>query len=92
MPFTKGRSGNPGGRPKWLGQVRDGLADFLPEAIAKLKALCHSEDDKVALMAVREVFDRTVGRAAVLDENGNVAPVIKVMVPEYGEDDKPEGE
>lgn len=63
--FQKGQSGNPGGRPKTVALVRNGCSKLLPRSLARLALLLESEDEKVALAAVKEVNDRAVGRASV---------------------------
>ena len=39
MPFTKGHSGNPGGRPKIVGEVQELAREHSTEAIATLAAI-----------------------------------------------------
>ena len=70
MPFTKGQSGNPGGRPKQQ-RFRDALSLALSETDAKtgLPKLRRIADNLVdAAMqgerwAIKEVADRTDGKA-----------------------------
>lgn len=61
-PFKKGVSGNPGGMPKAIADVRRKLRDLLPDATAALAELLEHHDGKVRIMAVREVYDRTMGK------------------------------
>jgi hypothetical protein len=53
-PFSKGVSGNPGGRPKVLGDVQDLAPQKSPEAINTLSNIMHDEkappDARVASM------------------------------------------
>ena len=42
-PFVKGRSGNPGGRPKEIGHVRELARQHTEEAIATLVAIMRDE-------------------------------------------------
>jgi hypothetical protein len=44
--------------------------DFLDQALARLTLLIASEDDRVALRAVKEVLDRTLGRPTERQEHG----------------------
>ena len=44
--------------------------DLLDRALARLNLLIGSEDDRVALRAVREVLDRTLGRPRQRHEHG----------------------
>ena len=64
MPFVKGQSGNPGGRPKEVADVRALARQSGKDAIATLKAIM---DDVQALPAVRiaasvALLDRGYGR------------------------------
>lgn len=43
-PFPPGQSGNPGGRPKGLGAIREQLADLEPIALQKLKQSLEDPD------------------------------------------------
>ena len=79
-PFPKGRSGNPGGRPKGRSltailraeldaPVAPGSNVTKAEAIAeKLVSLALAGD----LAAIREVLDRTEGKAVARQETGDV--------------------
>ena len=59
MKFRKGQSGNPGGRPKALGEVQELARQYAPKAIVELARL--------ALKAKNE----TVRIAAMADETCN---------------------
>jgi hypothetical protein len=63
MAFPKGKSGNPGGRPKVLGEVQELARRHAPAAIvelARLAAKAKSETARIA--AIRELLDRGYGR------------------------------
>ena len=47
-PFSKGLSGNPGGRPKVLGDVQELAREKSPEAIETLSTIMR--DEKAALL------------------------------------------
>ena len=61
-PFAKGRSGNPGGRPKANPEVKEILKAASPDAARKLVGLLESRTEKIALAAATEILDRTMGR------------------------------
>ena len=64
MPFEKGKSGNPGGRPKALIEVQDLARQHSPSAIATLAKIM--EDDKAPpaarIAAAQAILDRSYGR------------------------------
>jgi len=42
MPFQKGKSGNPGGRPKVVGEVQSIARECTQQAIETLKDIMHN--------------------------------------------------
>lgn len=62
MAFEKGRSGNPGGRPKAEGAIRDIAQQYGPIAIHKLGALMNSSNPRVAIAACNAILDRAYGK------------------------------
>lgn len=64
MPFVKGKSGNPKGRPKVDFEVRDAARLYGKEAIEKLVELMRGEDVRVAQAAARDLLDRGFGKPA----------------------------
>lgn len=59
----KGDPALPGaGRRKVAPEVKEALLDLTPHAIERLAQLVDSPDDKVAIVAVREVLDRNMGK------------------------------
>jgi hypothetical protein len=68
VAFVKGKSGNPGGRPKLPENIMsraDALAAFArlqPKALAAIEACLDSDDDKVRLRAAELVTERNLGR------------------------------
>jgi hypothetical protein len=68
MPkWEKGQSGNPGGRPKMLAEVRDLARQHAPAVIEGLARLAlKAESAAVRVSASRELLDRAYGRAGPL--------------------------
>jgi hypothetical protein len=62
MPFQKGQSGNPGGRKPIPPEVKEALKAMEPRAVERLRELLESDDDKIAMAAVKEVLDRNLGK------------------------------
>lgn len=78
MPFEKGRTGNPGGRPS---QARAELADLLDTRYTKAKrvqtldrliALQKSDDERVALDAIKLLMAYTYGKPVERKEIGGM--------------------
>lgn len=64
MPFKKGQSGNPGGRPKEAAEVKALAQKHGPYAIQRLRELVDDPDGKTSVAACRELLDRGYGRPA----------------------------
>ena len=60
--FQKGRSGNPGGRPKLPAEMREMFRAKAPEAFEVLSRHLQSPDAKVAIAAATQILDRAYGR------------------------------
>jgi len=62
MPFKKGQSGNPGGRPKIIAEVRELAQERGPEAIQKLVELLSCGSPATELAAANSLLDRGYGK------------------------------
>ena len=64
MPFPKGKSGNPSGRPKKTDEVRKAeemLAKLAPEAVAVLKELLATGEEKTRTTVALGIVKVTIG-------------------------------
>ena len=64
MPFEKGKSGNPGGRPKEVVEVRDLARSHSTRAVERLVELIESENERTAVAACEAILNRGYGRPA----------------------------
>lgn len=62
MPFVKGSSGNPGGRPAVVKEVRELAQRYAPAAIERLAELVKDPDGRVAVAACNALLDRAIGK------------------------------
>lgn len=69
MPWQKGQSGNPGGRPKVVGEIRDLARQHTATAIDTLVQVCKSGESESARVAAAQVLlDRGWGRPLQMTE------------------------
>jgi hypothetical protein len=85
MPFEKGKSGNPGGRPKDVAEVRGLAKQHGPAAIEKLVELMGSTNERTAVAACEAILNRGYGRPAGSvsvsnNEGGPVEHVVEVTL------------
>lgn len=62
MPFEKGQSGNPGGRPKGKDEVKELARKHGEAAIAKLAEWMASDNAKASVAACQALLDRGFGK------------------------------
>jgi hypothetical protein len=61
--FPKGKSGNPGGRPKLAAEVRERAQSLTPAAIETLVDICrNSSNDSARVSAANALLDRGWGK------------------------------
>lgn len=92
-PFPKGVSGNPGGRPKTIPEVKEILKAASPDAARALVELLDSEKDSIRLAAAQDILDRTQGKpiqmqavAVDVDEMHDITTQIRRILLERGND------
>lgn len=62
-PFPKGQSGNPSGRKPIPEDVKAALKALTPVAVRRLGELLESDNERVAVEAVKEALNRNLGKA-----------------------------
>ena len=77
MPFKPGQSGNPGGRPKEVGEVRELARGYTVQAISTLASIMLNEDAKGSerVAAATALLDRGYGKPAQTVAGDPDAPV-----------------
>jgi hypothetical protein len=62
MKFEKGKSGNPGGRPKEDPEVKILARQHSKDAVERLVYWMHSENAKASVSAAQAILDRAWGK------------------------------
>lgn len=78
MPFIKGQSGNPGGRPRIDGVVKDLARENAPRAMGRLVELIEHADPRIAAVAANSVLDRAYGKPTQPIAGDNDAPPVGI--------------
>lgn len=73
--FQKGKSGNPGGRPKAEGEVRELAKKHTAEAVERLVHWMRSENPKASPSACVALLDRAWGKPAQAITGEDGAPL-----------------
>jgi hypothetical protein len=92
-PFQRGQSGNPGGRPKAVAEVRDLARKHTALAIKTLVSIMqHSDKDAARVAAAQALLDRAWGKATqCLDVGGERSLHIYLDPPEASSGDGLDG-
>lgn len=85
MPFQKGQSGNPGGRPKKAFTVRKNAQKYSDEMLRILVDIARNakSEDKDRIAAATKVLEWGIGKPAVVDLEGETVADqrIEVVIP-----------
>lgn len=87
MPFVKGVSPNPGGRPKGMQEVRELARIHSKKAIMTLVKMLESEQDRVKVQAAEALLDRGFGKPTQPVAGDDTMPPILVATRLAGLDD-----
>jgi hypothetical protein len=76
-PFQPGQSGNPGGRPRVIAELRELARAHAPEAVAELARLAKDAKSETArIAAIKELLDRGFGKATQFVAAENDEPAL----------------
>ena len=71
--FSKGKSGNPGGRQRLPAEIRAMLSDNTAKAVKAIVKFLDDGDPRIALKAAELLLDRTYGKPQMSSETIDVA-------------------
>ena len=77
--YRKGQSGNPGGRPKEIAEVRDLARQHTKLSIERLVHWAKSDDARASVAAAAALLDRAWGRPGQPMEHNVVGQAIPVL-------------
>ena len=74
MPWAKGQSGNPGGRPKGTAEIAELCRELLPAGVKRLAEIIEKSDNETAVIRALEVaFERGLGKPIQpIDTNASI--------------------
>ena len=88
MTFQPGKSGNPGGKPKGVAEVRELAQSLTVRAVKELERIAfNSPDDRARLAAIKEILDRAYGKPTQPIDGDGVGGGITVVVRRFGDED-----
>ena len=85
MPFAKGQSGNPSGRPKAEGEIRALAQKHTKRAIARLAEWMESNNAKASVAACTVILDRGYGKPAQAI-SGDLDLNMTIKIVRFGDD------
>lgn len=81
MGFVKGKSGNPGGRPKDLGEITELARGHGKKCIEVLAALLDHKDAKIRAIAADKLLERGFGKPPqAVEHSGAIDLVTSVNI------------
>jgi len=81
VTFVKGKSGNPGGRPKMDKEVEDLARSYSIESIERLAYWMRTDDGRNSISAAQALLDRAWGKPAqkLVGEGSEGALIVEIV-------------